>query len=294
MNLSQLRYFETLARMEHYTNAARELEISQPSLSHAMIALEEELGAKLFRKRGRNVILTKYGRIFLEYVRESLHALDTGISKVREMTGRTTGLIDLAFIYTMGSEFVPRLVSDFLRSHEELNVRFRFTVGNTSEIIQGLKEEKYDAAFCSRVEGETDVEFTPVGEERLVVVTPKGHPLTQKTQVDLEEAAAYPQVYYTKSSGLRPEIDRLFEMIQMKPKIAYEIEEDGSMAGLVAENFGIAVMPDIPILGNLGVEKISLRSPRHHRYIYFAMAKGKYQTPMAERFAGYVKKVHAI
>jgi DNA-binding transcriptional LysR family regulator len=68
MNLNQLQYFVTLAQLEHYTNAAEQLRITQPTLSLAIRSLEEEMGTKLFEKKGRNVVLTKYGRFFLEYV----------------------------------------------------------------------------------------------------------------------------------------------------------------------------------------------------------------------------------
>lgn len=292
MKLHQLNYFVALARLEHYTKAAEEIGISQPTLSHAIAGLEEELGVKLFRKQGRNVVLTKYGRFFLGYVEESMNVLELGVSKTKGMAGQTKGVIDLAYIYTLGSEFVPRLVGDFLRSHEELETEFHFTVGNTSELIQGLKDEKYDIAFCSMMENEPEVSFTPVGIQNLVVVIPKQHPLSGRGEVDLEEAALYPQIYFTQGSGLRPVVDRLFEMAKIRPQIAYEIEEDGAMAGLVAQNFGIAVMPDIPLLKNMNVEVLKLRSPRYQRYIYMALSKENYQTPIVEKFAEYVKALY--
>ena len=92
MNLNQLHYFSKLAKAEHYTKAAEELGISQPSLSHAIGSLEQELGTKLFEKQGRNVVLTKYGKIFREYVDETLRTLDAGVKKVRTLTGQTEGL----------------------------------------------------------------------------------------------------------------------------------------------------------------------------------------------------------
>ena len=220
MNLNQLHYFSKLADAEHYTKAAEELGISQPSLSHAISSLEQELGTKLFEKQGRNVVLTKYGNLFREYVDESLKTLDAGIKKVRTLTGQTEGLIELGYIYTLGSEFVPGLVSDFIRTHEELKVNFSFTVGNTSEVILGIKEEKFDIGFCSMAERESGISFTPVGIENLVVVVPKGHPLSYENAVDLEQAAVYPQIFYTRNSGLRPVVDRMFEQIKVKPKIA--------------------------------------------------------------------------
>ena len=147
MNLSQLYYFVTLAETEHYSRAAEILSITQPSLSHAVGKLEEELETKLFEKKGRNVVLTKYGKVFLEYATESLQSLEVGIKKTKAMTGRNSGVIDLAYIYTLGLEFVPGLVRSFLTDNPQLDVQFRFTVGNTQDIIRGLKEEKYDVAF---------------------------------------------------------------------------------------------------------------------------------------------------
>ena len=154
MNLNQLQYFVTLAHKEHYIKAAEELAITQPSLSHAIHLLEEELNTKLFEKRGRNIVLTKYGRVFLEYVEESLRILDSGVKKTMSLTSETGGELNLAYIYTLGSVFVPKLVSDFLKQNPKLDMKFQFTVGNTTDIIQGLKEEKYDIAFCSRKEKE--------------------------------------------------------------------------------------------------------------------------------------------
>ena len=276
MNLNQLHYFSKLAEVEHYTKAAEELGISQPTLSHAVGALETELGTKLFEKQGRNITLTKYGKIFREYVDESIKTLDAGVKKVRSLTGQTEGVIELGYIYTLGSEFVPSLVSDFIRTHEELKVKFHFTVGNTSDIIQGLKEEKYDIGFCSMAEKESGIQFTPVGTENLVVVVPKGHPLSYEKAIDLEQAAAYPQIFYTSNSGLRP-------------VIAYEIEEDGCMAGLVSQNFGIAVMPEIPVLSQLSVDIVPLRNQHEKRYVYMARSRDTFQPPLVHRFAEYVR-----
>ena len=258
MNLNQLHYFVTLAHIEHYTRAAEMLSITQPSLSHAISMLEQELETNLFEKRGRNVVLTKYGKVFLEYVEEALKILDSGVKKTRALTSDTGGVIDLAYIFTLGSVFVPQLVGGFLKEHEDWDVNFRFSVGNTTEIIQGLKEEKYDIAFCSRKEKESGIDFVPIAKEKLVVVVPRDHELAGRGSVDLKETLPYPQVYFTKNSGLRPVIDQLFEQTGGTPKIAYEILEDASMAGLVAENFGIAVMPEIPILKNLNVDVLDI------------------------------------
>lgn len=92
MNLNHLQYFVKLAHLEHYTKAAKDLDITQPSLSHAISSLEEELGTKLFEKQGRNVSLTKYGKIFLKYVEKSLDYLQEGVDKTKALTCATSDL----------------------------------------------------------------------------------------------------------------------------------------------------------------------------------------------------------
>lgn len=91
MNLSQLYYFCKLAELQHYTQAAQELYITQPSLSGAISTLESELGVDLFQKRGRNVYLTKYGKEFYQYVSAALRELDKGIEVAKEHAGKMGG-----------------------------------------------------------------------------------------------------------------------------------------------------------------------------------------------------------
>ncbi len=288
MNLNQLQYFKVLAKEEHYTKAAEILNITQPSLSHSIRMLEQEMGVKLFEKRGRNVVLTKYGKSFLPYVENSLSVLKNGIKRTKMLNSENEGEIHLAYIYTLANEFVPKLVRKFLDANPDLIVDFYFTVGTTGDIIKGMKKEKYDVVFSSFQEKEQDVDFWKIGNQKLVVVVPKGHPLAHQKSVDLEQTIKYPQIYFSRSSGLRPVIDQLFQRIHRFPEIAYEMEEDSSMAGLVAQNFGIAIMPDIPILKNMDVEILEIASPEYERAVYLSQLKNHYQAPVVRKFIEYV------
>ena len=288
MNLNQLQYFKVLAQEEHYTRAAQMLSITQPSLSHAIAQLEEELGTRLFEKKGRNVVLTRYGRMFLPYVEESLKVLEEGVVRTKELNGSKRGEIHLAYIYTMGSSFTPKLVRRFLNAYPDYEIEFHFTVGATADLIEGLKEDRYDIIFSSYQDGEPDVEFHKIGDQKLVVAVPQDHPLAMKDSVDLLDTIEYPQIYFEKGSGVRPVIDQMFEQINRFPKVAFEMEEDASMAGLVAQGFGIAVMPDIPILKALHLKKLAINNPHYERSLYLATRKKHYLSPVAKSFIQFV------
>lgn len=117
MNLYHLRYFVTLAHLEHYTKAAEILAITQPSLSHAIASLEKELGVKLFEKEGRNVVLTKCGQAFLTDVEHALDMLDSSVNKL-QMTGSGEGRIDIVQLRVLSSIIVPGFVKGFQAGQE--------------------------------------------------------------------------------------------------------------------------------------------------------------------------------
>ena len=163
MNLYHLRYFVTLAHLEHYTKAADVLAITQPSLSHAISSLEEELGVKLFEKNGRNVSLTKYGKTFLGDVEETLNRLDSSVNGL-QLAGKGEGQIDVAFLRTLGVDFVPKIIRNFLTANEGKQINFNLFCDKvlTGDILTGLKEKKYDIGFCSKFDDEPLIEFIPV------------------------------------------------------------------------------------------------------------------------------------
>ena len=109
MNLTHLRYFAELAHTHHYTRAAQNLCITQPSLSHAIFKMEEELGVPLFEKNGKNTVLTVFGEQFLRSVENSLKTLDDGIDFLQR-TARGEGVIRLfCFLAHVSSIFVCKI-----------------------------------------------------------------------------------------------------------------------------------------------------------------------------------------
>lgn len=290
MNLNYLRYFRVLAKMEHYTKAAEELAITQPSLSHAMSTLEKELGTYLFEKDGRNIKLTKYGKIYYEYVERALGELEEGEKRIKELIGIGTGSVELGYIFTLGPEFVPKLVNGFINEEGNSKVKFTFGQGTTSCLLKDLKSEKYDIVFSSIAKDEEEIEFVPIMEEELVVIVDKDHALASKSSVDLAEISEYPFIAFGNKSGIRQIIDGLFEAVDVKPNIICEVEENNAIAGLVEVKYGISVVPKITALKYFNVKILPISNPKHKRYIYMATLKNKYQSPTMKMFKNYVEE----
>ena len=125
MNIFYLRYFVMLAHEKHYTKAAKQLCITQPSLSHAIDQLEKELGVQLFEKAGRNTTLTRFGEEFLACAEHTLATLDEGVETIKK-SAAGDGVIRLGFVRPLGIKFIPQLAAEFLKENKDKNIKFTF------------------------------------------------------------------------------------------------------------------------------------------------------------------------
>ena len=275
MNLTHLRYFAELARTHHYTRAAQNLCITQPSLSHAIFKMEEELGVPLFEKNGKNTVLTVFGEQFLSSVENSLKTLDDGIDFLQR-TARGEGLIRLGLVRPLGVDFIPSLARRFLDLHPDHDIHF------------SLNAHHYDLIFCSHPQKENGLTFKTVHRENLVLIVPQNHELARFDSVNLEQTLPYPYVYFAESSGIRYEVDKMFQVLEKRPRIAYEIVEDQVTAGLVAHGFGIAIVPEMELLSSLNVKVIEILHPVVKRNIYMVSSDQFYMPPVVRNFHDFV------
>ena len=287
MNLLHLRYFVELAHTQHFTRAAERLCITQPSLSHAITQLETELGVPLFERTGRTTTLTRFGEQFLLCAQQTLETLDEGVDALQRVA-RGEGLIRLGLLRTLGVDFVPGLAARYLREHPGRDIRFTFHTGVTQHLLDALLEKRFDLVFCSQPPAALQLTAVPVGRQDVVLIVPRNHPLAELHTVDLAATLPYPQVYFSRGSGMRDVVDGLFAQIGGTPQIAYETEEDQVIAGLVSQGFGISVVPYMEMLLRLDVKILQISRPVLERNFYLVSNDRVYSTPAVRQFRQYV------
>ncbi|MDO4289157.1 MAG: LysR family transcriptional regulator [Eubacterium sp.] len=287
MNLFYLRYFVTLAHTQHYTKTAEQLYISQPGLSYAIAQLEKELGLPLFEKSGQKTTLTQFGKEFLSYAEHALSILDTGIASLKRSAGGE-GLIRLGLLRTLGIEYIPRLAAAFLKENPDANIQFTFHTGTTQVLLEGLAAKKYDLIFCSQPPAHLNLTAASIQKQDLVLIVPNHHPLSAQHTIDLPETLPYPQILLEKSTGMRSLVDQMFSEIGEKPQIAYETEEDQVIAGLVAQGFGIAVVPYMDLLLKLDLKILQINAPSHEYNFYLVSDDSHFMSPAVHHFQQFV------
>jgi DNA-binding transcriptional LysR family regulator len=137
-----------------------------------------------------NNLLYGFVAIFLNYVDKALNELERGEKELRELGNPSHGAIDLAFIYTLGPHFVPKIIQYFLKSEVNKSISFNFSQGNTKNIIQGLKEGKFDLAFCSFAPDEPNINFVQLTKEELVLIVSNNYPPAAYETIDLKDTVS--------------------------------------------------------------------------------------------------------
>lgn len=287
MNLSHLRYFVQLAKTRHYTRAAEQLYITQPSLSHAISQLEHELGVPLFEKASRGVELTQFGRQFLESVQQSLSILDESVHYLQQCA-KGSGIIRLGLLRTLGIDYVPKLAAEYIKLHPEQKIEFTFHTGVTFELLDGLKRREFDLVFSSKAPGEYNFISLPVTHQDLVLIVPSGHPLAARHTVELAEILDEPFIQFSHGSGLRYVVDGLFKAIDAAPATAYETQEDQVIAGMVSNGFGIAIVPYMDMLLRLNVKILQIANPSPDRKFFLVTDPSVTLSPAADSFRDFV------
>ncbi len=220
----------------------------------------------------------------LRTVRSALDVLDTGTRAVQEI-GESGGHILLGSIRTLGTTLVPALMRDFQADMQDaLRFELHTESGFSAHLLKALEEGRLDFCFTSSHGDPSLFESFAFRRPSFVVITPKGHPLAKTKEITLRDTLDYPQIGFAACSGLRRSIDTLFEAINAAPTIAMETEEDEVVAGLVAAGFGIAVLPEDPLLRSLPLEILHFTEPDPIRIAYLSRRRDVPLPKAAEDF----------
>jgi LysR family transcriptional regulator, transcription activator of glutamate synthase operon len=286
MELQQLRYFREVAEREHVTRAAENLFVSQSAISRAVTQLEEELGVPLFYRTGRAVVLSPYGRSFLEYVIRAINVLESGKSSLLEQIGEESGTVSLGFLHSLGIEMVPRLIKEFRRKHPR--IQFTLLVQRSGEM---LMEELVAGSIdlCLSVPGmfeQNDVRWSHLLDEELLIAMPQTHRLAARRTLNMRALSSEPFLTLSPEHTLRIIFDRLCADASFLPKIAFEGMDIATLRGLIAAGLGIGLLPSAAIRFR-GVVEIKL-SQRPIRPLGIGWIDGRYLSPCTVKFRDFV------
>lgn len=242
MELIQLKYFVTVAQLQHLTRAAAQLRISQPALSKAIARLEEELGMTLFDRSANRIVLNDNGRIYLQYVQQAFTALDSGREALRSREGITTGTVS---IMTSCSGILQSAIRAFLTENPGIQYRqYRYT---SSLIAEQLEDGSADFAVTTTPISSVKFSWQLLIQDELYAVIPEANALAGRDSVTIEDLQRQNLIISNNLLSIHDIVMEGFARYGLQPNIAYELNNPPLTEQLLEENRGIAFVPGMRV-----------------------------------------------
>jgi DNA-binding transcriptional LysR family regulator len=245
MQFHQLRYFVAAADLLNITRAAEREHVSQPALSRQIRLLEEELGAALFKRVKKRVLLSEAGKAFLPLARRILCDAETAAQTIREQFGVGAHTVRLGFITPFLDDLVAPAVRDFQQSHARTEVRL-FDLP-PSGLLERLRNGQIDIALLGNMEERDGKHFDslPLWEHRLDIVLTASHPLAKRQSLRLSELRDGP--WASLSDSFFPGRRRFFQAVCARagftPRKVLELDTIPMLLASVSTSEAAAILP---------------------------------------------------
>lgn len=240
MQIQQLRYIKKTAETKNISVAAKELFISQPSLSQQIIKLEKELGVPLFIRHSKCVTLTPAGEEFVIYATRILNDLDTLTSNMKLYSTLKRGSLKIGLLPIGGYLGLPNYINDFQKINTDLDISLKVDLSNV--LLDKVITREIDVAFIIGSENlnrNNDIFCKKIMEDNYVAVVSCQNPLSSKNKISASDLIGQPVILPSKDSSARKVIDSMFSSQHVIPNIIAEISQSDIIMQLVSQNLAV-------------------------------------------------------
>ncbi|MDP0498636.1 MAG: LysR family transcriptional regulator [Verrucomicrobiota bacterium JB022] len=294
MELHQIRYFLEVARTQNFTRAAERCHVSQPTLSHQVRKLEEELGEPLFHRQRSGARLTPFGDLFYPRavrILQEVKAVEVEAQSYRE---EVRGVLHIGVIPTIAPYLLPRLIEAMLETHP--GVSFEVFEDPTEILLQRLRQGQLDVALVSPpLPGDDDWQLCDLLEDELLITLPRRHPLAGRSRISLDELKQHPLVLMKEAHCLSQQSLSVCHRAGFEPNVSIESSQLETVLALVEVGLGLSFTPSIamPFLSPREVVFCSIAPAPVYRRIALAWSRTAAPTRALKAFVELAKEVFA-
>lgn len=245
IELRHLRYFLALAEHLHFARAAISVNVTQPSLSRQIAALEEELGCALVVRNSRSVTLTSAGREFQRSAEKLVQGLDASVRTTQAVARGERGELRIAFTSMIAWTSFPHLVKQYTARYP--NVTLNLTELLPTDLIRSVELGGNDLCLAFRTDDlPSPLVYQPLHTEKLCIALPGDHPFAEKTDLTLAQLKDEPFVLSPSSvaPSLHDAVMSTCRMAGFEPRVRMHTHLQGTIVNLVAEGLGVSIVPE--------------------------------------------------
>ena len=290
MELQQLRYLVAVADTRSFTRAARQCNVTQPTLSHQIKKLEEETGEALLQRFKTGSFLTPLGERLYQHARTVLGTLELARQEASSFSREVQGRLRIGVIPTIAPYYLPGLLRACRKRYP--GISFQITEEPTETLLASMRRGALDLAILSPPIAGDDLHQQGLFEDEFLLALPAGHPLRRSRSIRLQGLREFSMILMNDAHCLRGQTLSLCHRAGFRPKVFIQSSQLDTVLAMVEIGLGISLVPAIA-RGAFRHRKVVFRPLRNEnlsRKISLAWPKQQVPTRAFTAFVGLCEK----
>ncbi len=242
MEIRQLRAFIAIAEMGTFTAGAVRVHVTQAAISMQIRQLENELGAKLFIRAPRRVMLTEAGEQLLQRARQILRDHDAAVDEIAELAGAERGRLRVGSASAMvTTDVLPGLLKQVRKQHAGAEITV--ASGTSEALVQQILGGELDVAFVSLPVEARGINTERLSQDQLVAIASPRHKLAKQRTLSAYTLAGEKLILGERGGNTRRLIDQFFAQAGVTLHVSMELSRQAAIRRMVEEDMGVGIVP---------------------------------------------------
>lgn len=296
MNLKQLEVFLAVADTGSFSRAAEATFITQPTVSQHISFLEAEFDLKLLDRTGKGVFPTEGGKILLEHARQIVSRVKEVPSAMKRFKGLEEAILRMGASNIPGNYVVPVVLDSFLKCYP--GVALRILEGDSRETLERLKNGEIEIGIIGSRFGEGEINFQPLGHDKIILVVKGDHPWAKRKSVELGELLNERYIIREAGSGTEKTAREALVKAGIEPsrmKVQASLGSNEAIKQAVILGIGAAFISEISIRKELAqgdVAAVKIKGLTISRRFYLVSRVKRELSPPALAFVNMLLKIY--
>jgi len=242
VEIRQLRAFVAIAESGTFTAGAMRVHVTQAAISMQIRQLETEIGAKVFVRAPRHVILTEAGEQLLRRARHILREHDAALDEIAELAGAERGRLRIGSASAMVlTEQLPAILKELRKQHPAADISV--TSGTSEVLVDQILAGEVDIAFVSLPVDVRGIKTERLSQDQLVAIASPRHKLAKQKTIDAYTLAGERLILGERGGNTRRLIDQFFAQAGVTLRVAMELSRQQAIRRMVEEDMGVGIVP---------------------------------------------------
>jgi len=285
-----IRAFLAVANTLSFSQAARDMHLSQSALSTLVLRLEDAFGTRLFDRTTRTVALTAAGEVLASHADQLLSDLERTVIAVRDVATVRRGRVTLAAMPSLAARIIPRLFRTFGERYPDIRLSVIDTLSEPA--FELVREGRVDFALTAANPAYTDLGYVPLTTDSFVLLAARSHPLGRgRGNLRFTDTLSSPHISMSRHTSVRQYVEAAALQNGFGFHPAYEVDHLATIGAMVMEELGVAALPAMAadVISGEGIVRRPLVDPVIRRSIGLVMRREGSLSPAAEAMLSLLK-----